>query len=97
MLKSGRKGVLKISSLEALKECIGNHAKTANREDAEKVTKFFHQFFDEVEYLKRVKQFFHESIYHCLYEFFYNPLLDDSDDDEQPGNFSNIAMKLPMV
>lgn len=85
MLKAGSKGMLKITSLEALRECIDNHSNAAEDEDVKKVTEFFDKFFYEIEYLKRVKQFFHKSIYRCLYEFFYDPLLDDSDDDEQQG------------
>jgi len=90
VLKAGNKGMLKITSINALIECVELYKVTASSaKEAEDVASFFEQFLKDVAHLAQVKKFFHETIYHCLYEFFYDPHQDDSCDEGQ-GNTNNI-------
>lgn len=74
--------MLKINTLSDLHECIGLYKSSVLKDGGtDDVTEFFEKYFEEMEYLAEVKKFFHESIYHCLYEFFYHPLYDNSEDE----------------
>lgn len=80
--------MLKITSIDALIECIELYKSTNSDEDREQVSEFFDNFLKEVAHLAQINKFFHRTIYHCLYEFFYDPLQDNSDDDFQHGKSS---------
>lgn len=79
--------MLKISSLNSLQECVGMYKRSrgVSPQEGEEVSEFFEKFIEEVHFLTKTQQFFHQTIYHCLYEKFYDAILDDSEDEFPTG------------
>ena len=42
--------------------------------------RYFDAFYDDVDYLRKLKKYFDEKIYTCLYDYFYDP----ADDPVEP-------------
>ena len=78
--------MLKIASLDSLIECVELYKTTNRGEESQQVSDFFDNFFKDVTHLARVNEFFHDTIYHCLYQFFYDPQQDNSEDEFNQGN-----------
>lgn len=85
MLKAGNKGMLKITSIDSLIECVELYKTITKVDDTHEVSQFFEDFLKQVTQLAKIQKFFHNTIYHCLYEFYYDPHQDDSEDEYQQG------------
>ena len=73
--------ITKISSIAELREIVDlfpNKNKTGRLEKEEEthLMKYFDTFFNDLEYLQEMKQYFDEKIYWCLYEYYYDPMED---------------------
>ena len=92
VLKAGNKGMLKITSIDSLIECVELYKTTSkSSEESDKISLFFEKYLKEVAHLAQVKKFFHDTIYHSLYEFFYDPVHDDSEDDAELGQSLHLC------
>ncbi|XP_070565429.1 chromosome partition protein Smc-like isoform X2 [Ptychodera flava] len=70
---------VKLMSFSELREVI---EKATNKpglaeSDAAAITKYFNAFFNDIEYLKKMKSHYDERIYSVLHEFFYDPVVED--------------------
>lgn len=84
--------MLKLTSINSLIECVELYKTTAtSTQESERISLYFENFLKEVAHLAQVKKFFHDAIYHCLYEFFYDPEHDDSDDNAEQGRIITCA------
>ncbi len=73
-----------ISSVGELREIVAALRESVKerlleKEEGANLVKYFDAFFDDLGYLRELKQNFDEKIYACLYEYFYDPLDDTFD------------------
>ncbi|XP_067933167.1 uncharacterized protein [Watersipora subatra] len=81
--------MLRINSIDSLIECVELYKTTNTDEESKQVSDFFDGFLSEVTHLARVNKFFHATIYHSLYQFFYEPTRDNSDEEYEHDDTSD--------
>ncbi|XP_006816832.2 uncharacterized protein LOC100373965 [Saccoglossus kowalevskii] len=67
----------KVTSFGELKQLVENVGKTGSYSDGVTVAKYFTAFLNDIEYLRKMKAHFDERIYSVLYEFYYDPVVED--------------------
>jgi len=45
--------------------------------------KYFDGYFETLTHLERMRQFYHETLYKCLYHYYYEPIDETDRDPEQ--------------
>ncbi|XP_013384631.1 uncharacterized protein LOC106154720 [Lingula anatina] len=71
-------GRIEITSLGKLREVLGKFSnkigtKKMKSEEEQNVIKYFSTFLNDIEYLRKLKKYFDERVYMCLYDYFYDP------------------------
>lgn len=76
----------RLSSLRQLRHTLdradsGTFSELGAEEEKQLLT-YFQRFFGDIDYLRRLKQQFDVKIYRCLYEYYYDPERDSTEDDD---------------